>query len=56
MPQKRKNEYSVEDLKSYMALPVRDKLRLIEQMNRFFNRFMPAKSKKIWKKLQQKGF
>ncbi len=56
MKQKKVNQYSKEDLRWYIALPVREKLRLIEQMNNFFDRFMPKTNKKIWSKLQDKGY
>ena len=53
---KKNNDYSDEELKRYMALPVRKKFEILEGMNSFFERFMPAKSKKIWEELQKKGF
>jgi hypothetical protein len=56
MKRKRKYEYPQEDLNSYMAVPVKEKLKMLEKMNDFFDRFMPAQSKKAWKKLQEKGF
>ncbi len=56
MTQNKKYEYSSEDLKNYMALPLKKKLALLEEMNNFFDRLMPAKSKKIWQQMKKKGF
>ena len=56
MTRNKNDEYSKEDLKNYMALPVKKKLALIEEMNDFFDRLMPAKTKKIWQQMQRKGF
>ena len=53
---KSKHEYSIEDLKRYIALPARKKLEFFEQMNLFFAKVMISKSKKIWKELKLKGF
>lgn len=54
---KNKNEgYCTEDLKSYIALPLRQKLQWLENMNHFLDRLMPPKNKKIWQRLKEKGF
>jgi hypothetical protein len=56
MPRRNHKEYSDEDLKRYMAVPARQKLRMLEKTNAFFQRMMPASSKKIWEELKKRGF
>ena len=56
MKKKGQNEYSLDDLKYYFNLPVKEKLARLEAMNNFFDRFMSVKSKQIWQKLKKKGF
>ncbi len=56
MKRRKYREYDDEDLKAYIKLPVRKKLTMIEEMNDFFDRFMPRKSKKIWEELKRRGF
>ncbi len=51
-----KNEYDLNELKIYRALPAKDKLHFLEQMNAFFQKAMPSRSKKAWEKLKQKGW
>ena len=56
MPRKIYKEYSDEELKRYMAVPARQKLRMLEKTNSFFKRMMPTSTKKIWEELQKRGF
>ena len=54
---KRKNhkEYSDEFFKAYMAVPVRKKLKNLEQFSGFLDRLMPKKNKLIWEQLKKEG-
>ena len=54
--EKKNNEYDVSDFKRYMALPAKEKLEFLEEMNEFLSKAMPAKSKKIWQELQELGW
>ncbi|MBW1800541.1 MAG: hypothetical protein JRJ85_07395 [Deltaproteobacteria bacterium] len=49
-------EYSVEDLKRYMALSPEEKLNYLEEINLFFQESMPDKSKKVWEELKKQGW
>lgn len=50
------NQYDPEQLKAYMALPAKEKFRFLEQMNAFFLKAVPSKSKAAWAKLKAKGW
>lgn len=50
------SQYNPEELKAYMALPAKEKLRFLEQMNAFFLKAVPSKSKTAWAKLRAKGW
>ncbi|MBI2340111.1 MAG: hypothetical protein HYU99_07100 [Deltaproteobacteria bacterium] len=50
------DDIDMERIKYFKGLSVRKKLDYLEQLNLFFNRITPAKSKKIWEKLKQQGF
>ena len=50
------NQYNLEELKAYIALPAKKKLQFLEQMNAFFLKAMPSKSKTTWTKLRAKGW
>ena len=56
MNKKPMNQYDVEQLKAYRALPAKEKFRFLEEMNAFFLKAMPLKSKAVWKKLQSRGW
>lgn len=56
MKKEKNHEFSRENVKAYMKLPVKEKLARLQQMNNFFDRLMPDENKKIWKKLREKGF
>jgi hypothetical protein len=47
--------YDLDDIRRHMALSVVDKLNYLEQLNIFFHKITPAKSKKIWEKLKSTG-
>ncbi|GEM_PF-5138141 len=47
------NYYSIEDLKSYMKVPVSKKLDFIAEMNEFLDSFKSDKTKKIEEKIRQ---
>ncbi len=47
------NYYNIEDLKSYMKVPVSKKLDFISEMNEFLNSFKSEKTKKIEEKIRQ---
>lgn len=47
------NYYSIEDLKSYMKVPVSKKLDFIAEMNVFLDSFKSDKTKKIEKEIRQ---
>lgn len=50
------DEYDPDDLKAYMALPAKKKLRFLEKMNAFLSKAMPPASKKAWEELQKRGW
>ena len=56
MNKKSVNQYNPVELKAYMALPAEKKLQFLEQMNTFFLKAMPSKSKTTWEKLKAKGW
>ena len=48
--------YKIEDLKSYMKVPVSKKLDFLAEMNEFLNSFMSEESKKFRDKLREEGW
>lgn len=54
--QKKNDDLDVEQIKLFMSLSVREKLRYLEELNQFLQRTMPKASKKNWEKLKQQGF
>ena len=50
------NYYKIEDLKSYMKVPVSKKLEFLAGMNEFLNSFMSEESKKFRDKLREEGW
>ena len=50
------NYYSIEDLKSYMKVPVSRKLDFIAEMNEFLDSFKSERTKKIEEKIRQEGW
>lgn len=50
------NEFDLQDLKAFESLPVKRKLQKLTEMQIWFSRFMPAKSKKAWEELRKKGW
>ena len=53
---RKKIKFLDQDLKEYMAVPLKRKLMILEDMNRFFQKIVPKKNAEIWKKLKQEGF
>ena len=51
-----KHEYDHDYLKAYMALPAKQKLLFLEEMNAFFLKATPLKSKAAWAKMKAKGW
>ena len=51
-----KQEYNPDELKAYMAVPAKEKLRFLEEMNAFFLKVVPSKNKAAWAKLKAKGW
>ena len=49
-------EYDIEQIKRYRALPVKEKLRLLEEYRAFIARFMPPRSKRAWEILRKRGW
>ena len=49
-------QFVIEDFKRYMKLSAQKKLELLEQINAFFAKAMPIKSKKAWEELKKRGF
>ena len=49
-------EYNSDELKAYMAMSAKEKLRFLEEMNIFFSKALPSKSKAVWAKLKAKGW
>lgn len=56
MNKKSIDQYNSEELEAYRALPAKEKIRFLEQMNAFFLKAMPPKSKAAWAKLRAKGW
>ena len=56
MRRKKIVDFFKKDLEEYMALPLKRKLVVLEDMNRFFQKIVPKKNDEIWKKLKQEGF
>lgn len=48
-----KNYYNIEDLKSYMKVPVGKKLDFIAEMNAFLGSFKSEQTKKMEEKIRQ---
>ena len=47
------NYYNIEDLKSYMKVPVSKKLDFIAEMNEFLDSFKSEKTKRLEEKISQ---
>ena len=47
------NYYNIEDLKSYMKVPVSKKLDFIAEMNEFLDSFKSEKTKRLEEKIRQ---
>ena len=50
------SEFDIEDLKYFSSLPLKKKLKFLEQMNQFVNRMTPQENKEKWQKLKEMGF
>ena len=50
------NYYNIEDLKSYMKVPVSKKLDFIAEMNEFLYSFKSEKTRKIEEKIRQEDW
>jgi len=50
------NYYSIEELRSYMKVPLSKKLDFLEEMNQFLNSIKPKVSKELEEKLKQEGW
>ena len=53
---KKSNDYDLEMIRRYRALPAREKLKWLEQANLFFMTATPAKKKAAWKILRLRGW
>lgn len=53
--EKTQEEIEEEDIRAYMALPAREKLRMLEEWRSFYQRFATEESKKIWERLKDEG-
>ena len=58
MNKKRSNpgDHDLKDMKLYMNLPAKEKLKRLEEMNAFFLKTMSLKTRKIWTKLKRQGW
>ena len=52
----KKNDHNIDQLKTYMQLPVEKKMEYLEQLNKFLDLATPLKNKKIWKRLKTMGW
>ena len=50
------NYYNIEDLKSYMKVPVSKKLDFMVEMNEFLDSLKSEKTKKLEEKIRQEGW
>lgn len=50
------NYYNIEDIKSYMKVPLSKKFEFLEEMNKFLDEITPKESKKISRKLKEQGY
>ncbi len=50
------NYYKIEDIKSYMNVPISKKLEFLGEMNKFLDGFMSQESKMIQEKLKEQGW
>lgn len=48
--------FDPEELRRNLARTPEERLRCLEELNRFFHAFMPEKSKRIWEELKAKGW
>lgn len=55
---KRKSDemFNLDDIKVYMQMSAKDKLRWLEKTAKFLHKITPAKNKKIWERLKERGF
>jgi len=51
----KKPEFDLEFIKTYMALSAEEKLKYLEELNRFLAAATPEKSKKAWEELRLRG-
>jgi len=49
-------EFDLNQLRAYMAMSAREKLRFLEEMRGFLSKAMPSKSKAAWAKLKARGW
>ena len=55
---KRKSDemFNLEDIKVYMQMSAKDKLRWLERAVKFLHKITPAENKKMWERLKERGF
>ncbi len=51
-----KNYYDDETLKRFMNISAKATLNWLEEANKFFDKILPEKTKKLQQKLKQKGW
>lgn len=53
---KNNKEFDIQDIREYSKLSAKEKFARLKAMSQFLDKITPRKSKKIWKKLQEKGY
>ena len=48
--------FDLRDIKAYMKVPAKLKLKFLEETSAFFNRIKSSRSKKIWDRLAAQGW
>lgn len=56
MKRKKYNDYSDEQLKNFMRLSAKKKLRRMAELNGFLKKVTPEKSRRINERLKKEGF
>ncbi len=56
MIKKKSPEFNEEEVRAYMSLPARKKLRHLRAMNSFLRKIRPVESKNIARIFQERGF
>lgn len=49
-------EFDLEDIKYFMSLSLKQKLKYLEELNSFFQKHTPRENRKTWEILKQQGF